>query len=75
MENSHEVRELAAGKTMYADKIVTFIKKTNKSVQDFFWSVDFDKVDFHGCSSMYTIEKIDSLISYLQFLKKGLKNK
>lgn len=60
---------------MSADRIVTFIKRTNKTIQEFFWDIDFEKVDFTGCSSMYTIEKIDGMISYLQFLKKSLKNK
>ena len=74
MENDG-IRELAPGKTMYADGIVTFLKKEKANVEKYFWDIDFDKVDFHGCSAGYVAEKVDYLIQYLQFIKKGLKNK
>lgn len=69
------VRELQSGKTMHADTIVSFIKKTDKEIQKFFWDLDLEKVDFLGCSAMYTSEKIDSIIHYLKFIQKNLKNK
>jgi hypothetical protein len=65
-------RELAKGKTRSAEIIVSFLKEEKKGIQEFFWDIDFNEVDFHGCSVPYVQEKVELLIDYLKFINKSL---
>jgi len=60
-------------KAKKAIDFVSLIENKKKEISNFFIDVNVEDIDFVGASSPYVIEKINSLINYLTYLKKEIK--
>lgn len=57
--------------SLHANEIVSSVKSYREFIGKYF---RYDNIDFMGCSEYYCEEKINALITELQYLKKHLKH-